>query len=129
MNAPEFLTLAELLEIHRFQIESHGGSHGIRDRGLLESALAVPEVSFDGELLHKSLFAMAAAYAYHIAENQPFIDGNKRAAFGAALVFLEINGVTIDDPDGRLYEAMIAIAKRGLSKDELAALLEGLAKS
>lgn len=129
MKAPEFLTLVEVLDIHQFQIERHGGRQGIRDRGLLESALAVPETSFGGELLHPSLFSMAAAYAYHIAENQPFSDGNKRAALGAALVFLEMNGVSIDDPKGRLYDAMMAIAAHKMSKDELGALLERLAEA
>ena len=98
-----------------------------RDRGLLESAMAVPEASFGGAFLHPTLYSMAAAYAYHIAENQPFVDGNKRAALGAALVFLELNGVSIDDPKGRLYDAMMAIAARKLDKDGLANLLERLA--
>lgn len=61
MKEPAFLTFAEILEIHRFQIERHGGSQGIRDRGLLESELAVPAATFGGELLHKSLFAEGRA--------------------------------------------------------------------
>lgn len=128
MKAPEFLTLAEILEIHQFQIERHGGKPGVRDRGLLESALAVPEASFGGEFLHPSLFSMAAAYAFHLAENQPFIDGNKRAALGAALVFLEINGVSIEDPKGGLYDAMMAIAARKMTKEGLSALLARLSR-
>lgn len=67
---------------------------------------------------------MAAAYAYHIAENQPFVDGNKRAALGAALVFLDINGLPVNDPKGRLYDAMMKIAARKMSKDELGRLFE-----
>ena len=128
MKEPAFLTLAEVLEIHHLQIELFGGSHGIRDHGLLESALAMPESSFGGEFLHPTLFAMAAAYAYHIAENQPFIDGNKRAALGAALVFLELNKISINDRKGRLYEAMMAIAARQMSKDGLAFLFADLAR-
>ncbi|MDP3541074.1 MAG: type II toxin-antitoxin system death-on-curing family toxin [Elusimicrobiota bacterium] len=107
-------------------MERHGGRGGIRDRGLLESA-AVPEASFGGALLHPSLFSMAAAYAYHIAENQPFIDGNKRAGLAAALVFLELNGVSINDPRGSLYGAMMDIAARKMTKEGLANLLERLA--
>lgn len=126
MNDPEFLTLAEVLDIHQFLIERHGGSLGVRDRGLLESALAVPEASFGGEYLHPSLYLMAAAYAYHIAENQPFIDGNKRTALGSALVFLEINDIEIDDPNGSLYDAMMATAARKMTKDKLGAILERL---
>lgn len=128
MKEPDFLTLAEVLDIHAFQLERHGGRPGLRDRGLLESALAVPQSSFGGEFLHPSLFAMAAAYAYHVAENQPFIDGNKRAALGAALVFLDVNGISIDDPKGRLYDAMMDIAAHKMSKEELGALFELLLK-
>ena len=128
MNEPEFLTLAEVLEIHDFQIERHGGSRGLRDRGLLESALAVPAATFDGEFLHPSVFEMAAAYACHIAENQPFIDGNKRTALGAALVFLETNGISIEDPEGALYGAMMAIAEGKMSKQDLSDLFARLAR-
>lgn len=128
MKEPDFLTLAEVVEIHAFQLEQHGGRPGLRDPGLLESAIAVPRSTFGGELLHPTLFAMAAAYAFHIAENQPFIDGNKRAALGAALVFLDINGVDIEDPKGKLYDAMIDISARKLSKDQLGSLLERLSK-
>lgn len=128
MKEPAFLTLAEVLEIQRLQAEQFGGDPGLRDRGLLESALAMPEASFGGELLHRTLFAMAAAYAYHIAQNQPFVDGNKRTGLVSALVFLELNGIEIEDPKGRLYNAMMGIAERKFSKDDLAALLSELAK-
>ena len=129
MKEPSFLTLAEVLEIQHVQIERYGGDPTLRDRGLLESALAVPESSFGGEFLHPTLFAMAAAYAYHIAENQPFVDGNKRTGLAAALVFLAINGIEIEDIDGRLYQAMMDVAAHKLSKEGLAALLGKLAKS
>jgi death-on-curing protein len=69
---------------------------------------------------------MAAAYAFHIAQNQPFLDGNKRTGLVAALVFLDLNGVTILDPQERLYDAMIAIAERRMDKDGLAELLREL---
>lgn len=128
MKEPSFLSFAEVLEIQRLQAAEYGGDSGLRDRGLLESALAMPESSFGGELLHRTLYAMAAAYAYHIAQNQPFVDGNKRTGLAAALVFLELNGIEIEDPKGRLYNAMMSIAKRNFSKDDLAALLSDLAK-
>ena len=70
---------------------------------------------------------MAAAYAYHLAENQPFVDGNKRTGLAAALVFLALNGVEIEDPKGLLYNAMMDMAARKLSKKGLAALLRKLA--
>jgi death-on-curing protein len=128
VSEPAFLTLAEVLEIHKDQIERYGGTHGIRDIGLVESALAMPRAGFGGEYLHESLLEMAAAYAYHIAENQPFLDGNKRAGLAAALVFLDINGIVIDDPKGRLYDAMIKIGARKLDKRGLAEVLSGLAE-
>ena len=127
MKEPIFLTLAEVLELHKFQVDKYGGTQGLRDLGLLESAVAVPQASFGGELLHRSVFEIAAAYAYHIAENQPFLDGNKRAALAAALVFLELNGFSADDQKGELYDAMMAIAARRLDKMGLAGVFEKLA--
>lgn len=91
-DEPEFLTLDEIPEIHRDQIERYGGDEGIRDNGLLESAVAMPQQSFGGEYLHRDIFEMAAAYAFHLAENQAFIDGNKRTGLAAAYVFLALNG-------------------------------------
>ena len=128
MNEPSFLTLAEVLVIHASQIEKHGGQPGVRDLGMLESALAVPQSSFGGELLHESLFEMAAAYAYHIAENQPFVDGNKRTGLVAALVFLELNGIPVDDPKSKLYDAMMDVASRRMDKKGLAEALKKLSR-
>lgn len=127
MNEPIFLDLEDVLLIHADQLPVYGGSSGIRDSGLLESAVAMPRASAGGEFVHAGLFAMAAAYAFHIAQNQPFMDGNKRTGLLAAIVFLDINGVTINDPEGRLYDAMIAIAERRLDKAGLASVLERLA--
>jgi death on curing protein len=81
LPTPKFLALELVLELHRDQIESFGGSPGIRDQGLLESALAQPEATFGGEYLHSTIPDQAAAYLYHLALNHPFIDGNKRTAF------------------------------------------------
>jgi len=121
-----FLTLAEAIEIHADQIRRYGGKTGLRDLALLESALAQPEASFAGEWLHGDHYAMAAAYSYHLCQNHPFIDGNKRTALAAALVFLELNGVTVLDPTGRLEKAMIHIASGKMSKAELTRLLRKL---
>ena len=123
---PEFLTLEDVLDIHERQLERFGGSGGIRDRGLLESAVAMPQSAFGGEWLHADLFEMAAAYAFHIAENQPFIDGNKRAGLLCAVVFLDINGISLDYPGERLYQAMIDIANKKSDKKSFAALLKEL---
>lgn len=124
MREPLFLTLVEALEIHKDKIERYVGDPGVRDLGLLQSALSQPQMTFGGQWLHKDIYAMAAAYAFHIAQNQTFLDGNKRAGLASALVFLELNGFTISDPEGKLYEAMIAIAKRRMDKEGLAEILK-----
>ena len=120
---PEFLTLDEILEIHDDQILHYGGDVGIRDRGLLESAIAMPQQSFGGQYLHKDIFEMAAAYAFHVAESQAFVDGNKRTGLAAAYVFLGLNGFRLIEHDDRLYEAMIAIGTRRMDKAGLAQVL------
>ena len=124
--APEFLTLDDILEIHNLQIDTYGGIKGIRSVPLLESAIATPMATFDDLFLYGSLFEMAAAYAYHIAENQPFLDGNKRTALASSLVFLELNNIEINDPEMKLYDAMIYIANKTISKNDLARLLNTL---
>ena len=86
-----FLSVDDVLELHSDQLRLFGGSAGLRDRNALESAVATPATTYEGTLLHDDLFHMAAAYAFHLAENQPFLDGNKRTALNAALVFLDIN--------------------------------------
>jgi death-on-curing protein len=116
---PIFLTLAEVLEIHRDQLERYGGAAGIRDLDLLKSALAVSMSSFAGEFLHAGLPEMAAAYLFHIVRNHPFIDGNKRTGAAAALVFLLLNGCGFNAPETKLVETVTAIASGSLSKAEL----------
>jgi death on curing protein len=80
--------------IHEGQLAKYGGAAGIRDLGLLESAVATPKATFGGAFVHEDLFAMAAAYAFHIGENQPFVDGNKRTGVLAAVVFLDSTGTS-----------------------------------
>jgi death-on-curing protein len=120
---PEFLSVEDVIFLHDEQLVRFGGATGIRDQGLLESAIGMPQASFAGEYLHEDLFTMAAAYAFHIAQNQAFVDGNKRTGLLSALVFLDLNGVIISDPDDLLYQAMIDIAERTLDKAGLALLL------
>jgi death-on-curing protein len=124
---PQFLTLEEVLEIQQQMIGAYGGQPGIRDRASLESAVGMPTQTFGGEFVHTDLFEMAAAYAFHIAENQPFVDGNKRTGLAAALAFLHLNGRLITDPSRRLYDAMIWLATKRLDKLGLAALMRELA--
>jgi death-on-curing protein len=123
---PVFLDLEDVLLIHREQLERYGGAAGIRDQGLLDSAVATPRATCGGNFVHEDLFSMAAAYAFHLAQNQPFVDGNKRVGLLAGVVFLDLNGVSIADPAGRLHEAMIDIAERRLDKGGLAGLLREL---
>jgi death-on-curing protein len=124
MKEPRFLLIEEVLGIHAHQIETYGGSFGVRDAGLLLSAVAAPQASFAGELFHGTLFEMAAAYLFHLARNHPFIDGNKRAALAAALVFLELNEVSIDAPDEELVEMVTRVATGEESKAGAAVFLE-----
>jgi death-on-curing protein len=126
---PEFLTVEDVLQIHGEQLAAYGGVAGVRDVGLLESAVMIPQASFGQEYLHEDLAQMAAAYAFHLAQNQPFLDGNKRTGLVAALVFLDLNGVIVIDPQERLYDAMIDIAERRMNKDGLADLFRILAPS
>ena len=117
---PVFLLASEVIEIHRRQIEAHGGSLGVRDWGLLESALAQPRVSFGGQYLHADLAEMAAAYLYHIAKNHPFIDGNKRVAALAAATFLDVNELEFDvDPDV-YYDLVYGVASGTIDKNAAA---------
>ena len=74
-----FLTTEDVLKMQRHQVDVYGGEHGLRDFGLLESAIAMPQSMFDGKFLHEDIYAMAAAYLFHLVKNHPFIDGNKRA--------------------------------------------------
>jgi death-on-curing protein len=129
VTEPFFLTVEDVEDIHAESLRRFGGSDGLRDRGLLESAAATPQAGFGGEYLHPTLLDMAAAYAFHLAENQPFVDGNKRMALGSALVFLQLNGLEVDDPDERLYDAMIGIARHALDKKGLAALFGDLSQA
>ncbi|MBK8915028.1 MAG: type II toxin-antitoxin system death-on-curing family toxin [Phycisphaerales bacterium] len=117
---PEFLELAEVLTIHADQIERYGGDASIRDAGLLGSALAMPRATFGGEFLHRDLFEMAAAYLYHIVQNHPFVDGNKRTGTASALVFLDMNGVTIDVDEDALVDLVLEVAQGRADKGRIA---------
>lgn len=121
MDDPIFMTRARVDALHRLSLEQHGGQDGLRNEHGLESALAQPmNAHFYGQ---GDLFDLAAAYAYHIAENQPFIDGNKRTAITTALFFLEENGVnTSAITNAELYDAMIGIAEKRIDKAGLAAM-------
>jgi death-on-curing protein len=126
VDKPIYLTLAEVIDIHSNQIDLYGGRPGMRDLGLLQSAIAQPEASFGGQWLHEDIFAMAAAYAFHICKNHPFVDGNKRTALASALVFLEMNEISLEDPKQKLLKAMLSMAQGELSKQQFAQVLRML---
>ena len=127
-NLIKFLTLSEVLLILEDQIRNYGGSYGIRDINLLSSAIYMPESSFDGKYLHKTIPAMAAAYAFHICQNHPFIDGNKRAALASSLVFLDINGYEFKCNDDILYNEIMNAAKGEIKKESLIKFYEKYSK-
>lgn len=128
-DEPLFLDVEDVIELHGTQLEIFGGSPGLRDRGLLESAVAQPQTSFGGEFAHDGLFAMAAAYLFHIVSNHAFVDGNKRAGVLSAVVFLDVNGISIDHPSEALYELTMGVAEGRIEKPAVAAELERIAKS
>jgi len=115
-----FLTLDDILESHQFQIDSYGGSQGVRDLGLLESAIAQPQAGFGGQYLHADVYEMAAAYLYHLVMNHPFVDGNKRVGLEAALIFLEINDATVRASDEALVDLVLKTTIGEMGKREIA---------
>ncbi len=117
---PDFLTLGEVLFIHLDQIERYGGKAGLRDAGLLESAMSMPRATFAGRHMHADLFEMAAAYLFHIVSNHPFIDGNKRTGSAAALVFLLINGVELEADEEGLEAITMSVARGKAKKAQVA---------
>ena len=117
---PLFLSKHTVLDIHDAQIAEHGGDPGVRDEGLLESALAQPQAGFGGQYLHEDLFAMAAAYVFHLAGNHAFVDGNKRTGLAAALVFLEVNGYEVADEGTELADLVLEMVAHRRDKEWMA---------
>lgn len=114
-----FLSVDELLAIHDRGIAEHGGSPELRDRGLLESAAAMPYAQFGGQFLHEGLPAMAAAYLFHLCKNHPFVDGNKRVAVAAAETFVLLNDHELQATNSQLEKLTLGVADSSISKDEL----------
>jgi len=127
MKEPVFLDLMQVLQIHQDQIARYGGSNGLRDMDLLQSALAMPSAGFGGEYVHSTLFEMAAAYLFHLVKNHPFVDGNKRVGATTALVFLSLNGWAVECSDDQLVDAVLDVISGQIGKAEVAALFERLA--
>ena len=127
--APLFLTLEEVIAIHHDQIERYGGTVGIREVGLLESAIAAPQAGFGDQYLHRDVFEMAAAYLYHLAQNHPFIDGNKRVGAAAALTFLALNGIETKIPNQALVDLVLSVAQGKMEKNAIATFFKAHVRS
>lgn len=114
-----------VLEIHRDQIQTYGGEAGVRDPAGLESALAQPELEVFGQVLHPTAPLKVAAYLYHLALNHPFVDGNKRVAWAVMETYLVLQGLELTMTDDEAYDLTVRVAKGALTKEEIAAQLEG----
>ncbi len=120
---PRFLSFAEVLAIHQNQILLYGGDGGIRDVGVLKSALGMPCATYGGRHLHTDICEMAAAYLFHLVQNHPFIDGNKRTGTVAAIVFLLLNGYDFNAPEDELAEMVLGVALGELNKADVAVFI------
>ncbi len=112
-----FLDLEDVIEIHKNQIDLYGGSLALRDINLLLSAIEMPKTGFDDTYFHKDVFEMSAAYLFHIVQNHPFIDGNKRTGLVCAFVFLLRNGITPYFSKDEIYSLVLNVAKGKADKN------------
>ena len=124
MTGIQFITLEQVLTIHERMIGRYGGESGIRDVGLIDSAVMMPQQAFGGQRLHPTIASMAAAYMYHLAGNHGFVDGNKRVAVGVALVFLDANGFKLRLTTDELERITLDVAASHLDKVRLTELFE-----
>src|SRR6266849_8514496 len=119
-----FLPEVGVMAIHDDQIRLYGGAYGVRDMSALDAALHMPQPQFGGEFLHTTIFEMAAAYGFHLCQNHPFLDGNKRAAGMAMFTFLQLNGLEPHASEPDYYVTMMAVATGQMSKEQLATWLQ-----
>ena len=120
------LTVANVLEVHAEAISQFGGSTGIREMALLESAVAAPQASFGGESVYTDMTEVAAAYLFFLCRNHPFVDGNKRAALGACIVFLRLNGIEPQADSQSWEDLTLDIAASRLDRDQTTQRLRAL---
>ena len=118
-----------VLTIHADLLQRYGGEPGLRDIGLLDSALAQPKMTFGGKYVHKTLFDKTAAYGFHVCKNHPFVDGNKRVAFILMDIFLQKNGWEIVSPEEEVYRMMMNLASGKLTKTQLSSWLKNTPQS
>ena len=114
-----FIPESVVLAIHDDQIRLYGGAYGVLDDAALDASLFMPEATFDGEFLHTTIFAMAAAYGFHLCQNHPFIDGNKRTAGMVMFTFLRLNGIEPHATEPDYYATIMAVASGQMSKEQL----------
>ena len=119
-----FLPIEIILAIHDDQIRLYGGAYGLRDAAGLDAAFHMPQAQFSGQFLHSTIFQMAAAYGFHLCQNHPFLDGNKRTAGMAMFTFLKLNGLEPVATESDYYAVMMAVASGNMTKEELADWLQ-----
>ena len=122
MNTPIWIEETVVIAIHHRQLAEHGGSDGIRDKGLLESALFRPKYQFNYG--NSTIFSLAAAYGFDLAKNHPFIDGNKRTSYVVMRTFLQLNGYDIQASAIEKYETWISLANNQINEAQLANWIE-----
>lgn len=113
-----FVELIEAIALQRDQIKRYGGDAGMRDQGLLESAMAMSRASFSGEYVHQDLIEMAGAYLFHLAKNHAFVDGNKRVALAVMLYFLDANGHRLNASHEQAQQLVLDVASGTITKDQ-----------
>jgi death on curing protein len=122
--AVHFIPKEVVLTIHADLLQRYGGEPGIRDTGLLDSALAQPRMTFGSKYVHKTLFDKAAAYGFHVCKNHPFVDGNKRVAFVLMDIFLQKNGWEIESSEEDAFSMMMMLASGKFTKAQLSSWLK-----
>jgi death-on-curing protein len=120
MTTPKFLTFNQIVELHKLQIDQFGGSHGVKDEGLLLSAIGQPESGFGDQYFHKDLYEMASAYLFHLVKNHAFNDGNKRIAALTAAVFLQVNGLSVIANEDAFEKLVLDAAQSLVTKEQIA---------
>ena len=119
MDDIDFLSFDDVEELHAEQLAMYGGREGILDENVVRSAVAMPQASMFGQYLHKDIAEMGAAYLFHFAAAQGFVDGNKRTGVVAAVEFLGRNGFMIDATEDEMYETAMHVANGRMSKEGL----------
>lgn len=120
----KYLSVKDVLLLHNMAIDESGGSHGLRDLGLLESAVARPQVSFGGEDLYPNIFLKAGVLVHGLLRNHPFVDGNKRTSMYSAMTFLELNGYRFEAKQKEVVEFALKVENEKLSVEEIAKWLK-----